>query len=281
MPRYDGRNYFIVKHDLASFQALSGVIWNNSNTKREPPTGYRSVEKGDRWLSFAYTSGGANDERVSLVEGFYECTQQFRYGNIISKKALALTNGKRGAWLIEGRPFGTRLDDPVVIPPIGNFLGNKPFSRRTITRISKKEFEGIRKWIRDHRYSPENIPCLKRDPQNEQEVLAIIASKPERFGIEKIIRVQTRFPDMLVKLKGKAEVVHLELELYSKSFLNHGHAEQVRNRRFRGNANSKGDNKPVCVLCWIDDAKSRTVTRHVHRIYVLRDLLKDRKPIRW
>jgi len=99
--------------------------------------------------------------------------------------------------------------------------------------------------------------------------------------------VQTRFPDMLVKLKGKTEEVHLELELYSSSFLNHGHETLVRECRFVGKRKSKtsprikGDRKGVGVLCWLNDDKNKIVKGHVHRIYELRELLKHGKPIRW
>jgi hypothetical protein len=111
--------------------------------------------------------------------------------------------------------------------------------------------------------------------------LALIASEPERLGIAKVIKVQTRFPDMLVKLKGKSDEVHLELELYSSSFLNHGHEKQVKHGRFVGTSRSRGDKKSVGVLCWLDDDKDRAVAGHVHRIYELRDLLKRKDRIRW
>lgn len=280
MPRYSGRNYYIVRHDLASFQALPGFIWNSGNSKSDRPVGFRTVEKGDRWISFAYTTSGAQEKAVSLVTGFYQCTQEYRYGKL-PPKALAIAEGKKGAWLIKGESLHAPLADPVVIPPLSSFLEKKLFSRRTITRISKQQFEEIRAYTRDHRFSSERIPCLKREPRNEQEVLAIIASDPMRFGISKIVRIQTRFPDMQVKFKGKAEEVHLELELYSSSFLNHGHETQVRDYRFKGNSKSKGDGKPVGVLCWIDDDKDGAVKRHVHGIYELRDLLKHGDIIRW
>ena len=63
------------------------------------------------------------------------------------------------------------------------------------------------------------IPLLKRPPQNEQEVLSVIVAGHAALGIEKIIRVQTRFPDMLAKIDGRK--VHLELEFDSTSFAEH------------------------------------------------------------
>ena len=277
MPRYKGRNHFVVRHDLASFQALPGFIWNSGAPPppHTPPIGFPQVEKGDRWIGFAYTTGGVREKKASLVTGFYESVARApRYG-LLTPKARASANRKKRAWLIKGTAIGPLLTDPVVIPPLSSFLGENLFHRRTITRISKKQFEEIQTYTRNHKFSSEMIPGLKRDPRNEQEVLAIIASNPLQIGTTKIIRAQTRFPDTLVKLKGKAEEVHLELELYSSSFLNHGHERQVRACRF------KGDGKPVGVLCWVDDDKNGNVKKHVHRIYELRDLLKNGNVIRW
>lgn len=286
--RYEGRNYFIVRHDLASFQALPGYIWNSGEAPppSTPPKGFRQVMKGDRWISFAYTTSGDREKSVSLVTGFYTCTREYRYGKL-PPKPLAIAEGKKGAWMIKGENHGAALPEPVVIPPLSWFLGTKLFNRVTITRITKNQYEKIRRYTIDHRFSPEKIPGLGRDPRNEQEVLTVIASSPKQLGIDKIITVQTRFPDMLVKLKGKTEEVHLELELYSSSFLNHGHEKQVKDCRFKGTRKSKGqakikgDGKPVAVLCWMNDDKSKAVRRHVHRIFELRELLRDGKPIRW
>jgi hypothetical protein len=49
-----------------------------------------------------------------------------------------------------------------------------------------------------------------------------------------------------------------------------------------GTKDSKGDNCPVGVLCWLNDDRNGTVARHVkQRVFELRDLIKHRKRIRW
>lgn len=152
---------------------------------------------------------------------------------------------------------------------------NKPmFARATITRISKKEFETIELYTRKHWLPRSDIPGLGREPRIEQELVAVVAAQ-KRLRIERILRLQTAFPDMLVKLQGKADSVHLELELYSTSFLSHRHHRQVRGRRF------KEDRKPVALLCWIDDDKDGTLAPYVHRAFELRTLLRERRRIRW
>ena len=45
MSRYKGRNYFIVRHDLASFQAFPGVIWNSGRSPKDRPVGFVFVVK--------------------------------------------------------------------------------------------------------------------------------------------------------------------------------------------------------------------------------------------
>jgi hypothetical protein len=274
MPRYPGRNYFIVKHDLASFQVLPGYVWNSHEPPSHPPIGFRQILKGDRWIAFAYTTSGAHERAVSLVTGFYQAARNAKYGRLTAK-AHAQCGRKKWAWLIKGKSLGLPLSTPVVIPPIASFLGEKIFQQKTVIRISKGVFNAIRKYTQTHRFDPKKIPCLGREPQCEQEIVAIIASGHGQFGIEKILRIRTRFPDMLVKITGKAEPVHLELELYSSSFDSHGHSDQVRAGLF------KGDKKPVGVLCWIDDDRAGNLKRHVHQVYELQSLLREGGHIRW
>ncbi len=47
------RRYFIVKHDLDSFAAMPGFVWN-TNPKKKKPKGFGRVQKGDRWIEYAY-----------------------------------------------------------------------------------------------------------------------------------------------------------------------------------------------------------------------------------
>lgn len=280
MARYKGRNYFLVRHDLESFKRIPGCIWNSEQSSKTPPVGFRQVQAGDAWIAFAYTTSGKREKTVSLITGFYKCTDRKpRYRKL--PPSIAALSHSGHAWMIKGKNFGAPIGDAVVIPPLSNFLGNRLFNQRTITRISEAQFQAIQSYTRKNRFSTQGIPCLMREPTNEQEVLAIVANSPARIGIAQIIRARTRFPDLQVKLLRKSEPVHLELELYSSSFLNHGHERQVKQSRFVGTRQTKGDRRPVGVLCWVDDAKGDAVSRHVHRVYELRSLLKDKQRIRW
>jgi len=115
---------------------------------------------------------------------------------------------------------------------------------------------------------------LGREPLCEQEVIAVAVAGHPKLGIDKILRIRTRFPDMLVKLRGKAEPVHLEVEVYSSSFDAHGHANQVWGGKFRE------DRRSVAVLCWVDDADDR-LRRRVHDVYELQTLIRDNSKIKW
>jgi len=66
----------------------------------------------------------------------------------------------------------------------------------------------------------------------------------------------------------------LELEVYSSGFFAHGHHEHVSNRQF------DGGQKPVAVLCWIDDKKEE-VEMCVHRVYELQSLIREDKRMKW
>lgn len=215
-----------------------------------------------------------------MVTGFYESRVSKPRYRQLPPKAARFARSKH-AWVVKGFPVGRQPIDPVVIRPINTLLGRNLFNQRTVSRISKAEFDKIRRHTLQNLFRPSSIPCLQRAPTNEQEVLSIVASHPEKFGIEQILRVQTRFPDMKVKLRGKAGPVHLELELYSSSFLNHDHQQRVRRRRFVGTSRNPGDGLEVGVLCWINDDDLQLVSPHVHRIYELGALIRNRERIRW
>ena len=283
MAQSEGRNYFVVRHDLASLQQFPGHIWNSERPKppATPPVGFHQVRKGARWIAFAHVRNDSDEKAVSEVTGFYECIDANPSYRELPRR-VAAEAGAKHAWVIRGKPVGPKLSGSVVVPPLSQFLGKNLFNQRTITSISKQQFLAISSYVAQHRFNAASIPGLHRDPRNEQEVLTIIAADPARFGIEKIVKVQTHFPDMTVKLKGQAEVVHLELELSCSSFTSHGHAGMLRHGRFAGGKKAEDNNHPVGVLCWINDDRDDAVGRHVnHRIFELRDLLKRKDRIRW
>jgi len=182
--------------------------------------------------------------------------------------------------MIEGKRYGEQPGQPVGVPPIDELLRRRTFKGQTLVPIKDgKEFERVRDYTLDHELDPGDIPFLGREPRNEQEVLAVVICCHQRLGIEKILRVQTAFPDLLVKLRGRAESVHLELETYSKSFLLHGHDGQVCNRQFKTDENA--EKKPVGVLCWINNEKGGKLENCVHRVYELQQLIRDKEKIRW
>lgn len=133
------------------------------------------------------------------------------------------------------------------------------------------EFDHIRDYTLSHQFDTTTIPLLGREPECEQEVVAVLANCYEKVGITKVHRVRTAFPDLLVQIDGGPEKVHLELELYSESFLSHGHHNQMADGQFHGD--------PVAVLCWIDNKEE--VKKHVHEVYELQSLLREGKRMTW
>ena len=282
MIRRDDRKYFIVKHDLGSFKMLPNFIWRTTKGPRSMPRNYKQVKEGDRWVGFAYTSD-VTERPLSLVTGFYECTGEGTYRRVPKELPLSFCSWKRRgyAWMVEGKLCGRQPRLPVGVPPIKDFLrpkGKRVFNNTAIVPIDAGVFDRMRDYTLHHQLRPENIPLLGREPECEQELLAAVISGHKKLGIEKIIRVRTAFPDLLVKLEGKRDQVHMELEVYSQSFISHRHHEQVSHRRFRE------DGKPVAVLCWIDnqtDQKDRKLMDYVHRVYELQTLIREGRKIRW
>ena len=230
-------NYFIVKHDLESFKAMPGFIWRIDLPKKKIPIGFAKVEKGDRWIEFAYHKGWDNDQPCSIVTGFYECTARHWYGPVpieegtlddklwnpgtadIIKKYLKDHNN---AHMIRGkRCSGYQPWHPVTVPSIYQMLGKNIQPRVAVAPINSDDFRTIREETRRRELDPCKIPVWKREPLNEQEVLCIVvgdvANGSKNLGIEEIIWDRTRFPDMLVKING--EEVYLELEFDSLGIL--------------------------------------------------------------
>ena len=275
------RKYWIVKHGLDSLQALPRYIWRTGEKKE--PRSFRSVRLGDRWIGFAYTSSDSRERPLSHVTGFYECIRKSVY-RPIPAKGRELEGSGTHAWMIEGSSIDKKFDHPVGVPPLEKLLDRKYYRQSSLIPISAEKFARIKKYARDHRLNPAKIPALGREPRYEQEMLAIIGQAYASLGIERILRVQTVFPDMLVKLKGRQEPVHLELEVYSKSYLNHGHSAHVdRKGRFKAVIDGVEQNYAVGVLCWIDDAgeKKLKAEGRVQCVIALKDLLLSGRPITW
>lgn len=49
--------HFIVKHGLNAFKALPNAIWRTDKGRDDVLHRFSQVIKGDRWLTFAYTTG--------------------------------------------------------------------------------------------------------------------------------------------------------------------------------------------------------------------------------
>jgi hypothetical protein len=269
------RKYFFVKHGLDSLLVLPNVIWRTE--EKAEPLKFKHVRKGDRWIGFAYTTSDFRERPLSQITGFFECTQESTFKNL--PRRAAELSGSTEAWMIEGKPYGAQPNGPVGVPPIDELLGRKTFKGQTFIPIDENDFERVRKYTLEHELDPRTIPILGREPRNEQEVLAVVIGCHKAVGIEKILRVRIRFPDLLVKLEGKADPVHLELESYSSGFLLHGHDGQVSDGRFK--TDDDAENQPVGVLCWIDDEKNVKLKSCVHNVYELQQLLRGKDKIRW
>lgn len=246
------------------------------------------MKKGDRWIEFAHIKDGEKEKRCSMVVGFCECIREARHGVIPRKRRTSEwdRDWECRAWMIEGKPYGRQPSyGPVSVPPINTMLARNLYHQAgIIPGIKAEEFRRIREITFQRQLPPKRIPHLEREPRNEQEVLSIVVAGRATLGIDKIVRVQTRFPDMLAVVNHKE--VHLELEYDSMSFMEHlGSLRPVPGQRGRRDARlkDKTDKSPVAVLCWIDSDKHGALKKHVRglRVFELQSLLRNRQKIRW
>lgn len=290
MSKSDERKYFIVKHGLDAFTTLPGFIWRTGLSKRKIPRGFRQVCLGDRWIEFAYIVDEEYWEPCSLVTGFYECVKEKQYGNVpVDRMPQEFSKWDEKAWLIEGKVFGKQPSCPVTVPSINDMLWKfrrrKVVGRTALIHISQEEFEHIRNETFRLELDRHKIPLLEREPVCEQEVLSIVvAGHKETLGIENILKVQTRFPDMLVNIGGKE--VWLELEVYSEGFWHHWddlrHIPNIRGKR-QAKLKDESDNRLVAVLCWVDNDKNHELKKCVRGLHVfeLQSLLRTGEKIRF
>jgi hypothetical protein len=288
MKKADKPNYFIVKHDLVSLCALPGFIWRGYD-QRPPsiPRMFGNVRKGDRWIAFAYIKDEDERKACAQVTGIYQCTAEADHGTI--PRHCRTRHWERGwlgtAWTIRGKKYGPQPDfGPVSIPPIDTILGRNVQKRGTIIRLrNAREFDAIRREIKKRAFDSTDVPALEREPRNEQEVLAVVAHGHRQIGINKILRIRTGFPDMLVRI-GNREV-HIELEYNSVSFKAHlPDLRKIRgqHRKLLAKIKDRRDRRSVAVLCWLDGDKQHKLTKQVRglRIFELQTLLRERQKIR-
>jgi hypothetical protein len=262
--------YFVVRHDLGSLGALPNYVWRTGLRKYEIPHRFRSIAKGSKWVSYAFEGDGHSSDRLRYVTGIYSCTKPCHYGPIplsASKRREWAVNAS-AAWLIKGSPVGEKLRHPVLVPTINHFFDSKGYDAVAIRPITKQEFDRICKYVFSHQLPPDEIPVLKREPESEQEVLAIFLQAYQTLGVKRIVRVQQGFPDIEVELAGRKTPVRIELELYSQSYIAHGHPRD----------------KNIAVLCWLNDdprGKGKKVKGRVHKVFELRELLRRKERIVW
>jgi hypothetical protein len=273
MPKSD--DCFIVKHGLEAFTVMPGLIWRSDILPPKKPKSFHQVKRGCRWIEFAYEKGD-DCGQCSLITGFYECSQEMHYGKVPYGRATSKIPADWGwpekAWMIDGIPYGSKQpQSPVEVPSINQMLGKTVVGPNTLVRITPKEFKHIRDKTLKVEAARRKIPLLGREPRYEQELLAIFAASYRTLGlgIDRIIDVRVAFPDVLVSIGGKE--VWLELEVDSLGFWNHWKdLRKIPGDKNRRQARRKvlADNRPVAVLCWVDNDKDRQLRRSVYGLHI-------------
>ena len=137
------RRFFVVKHDLESFQVMPHFIWRTGMDAQHVPARFNEVQGGDRWVSFAYMDNERDEQALSQIVGFSECVEACRYGDI-PPAALAASDGETKAWLIKGEAFGEQPPSPVDVPPLDEIVGRTLWKQGAIIPIKEADFERLR-----------------------------------------------------------------------------------------------------------------------------------------
>ena len=261
--------FFIVKHDLASFEALPGRIWQTDRLSDDMPGSYRQVAPGDSWVAHAYQMTEGTKTGANLVQGFFKATKGPEFSRLPMLPALkSLGYAGANAWIIEGEPDGKQPRAPVLLPPLESFLGRKLFTRSSVFPVTRAEYWKIRDFVLGRDEPLGQGGAFGATPRNEQELLVVFTECSKRIGVSRIVRVGTRFPDVSVEHGSAVRTLHVELELVSGGFTAHRHRGQVRRGLFK--------ETPVCVVCWVDD--DPTVKESLP-VFEIRDLLSGRRSL--
>lgn len=245
-PTVRAPRFFLVKHDLASLQGFPGRVWQTGRGRSAQPWSHRQVHPGDRWIAFAYETREGERDHASLVQGFFRCKSRSDYIRLPKTPEMAALgySGSR-AWVIEGELDGKQPHQAVLIPPIKSLLRRNLFTRSSVVPIRREDYWAIRDWVGRREEPINENGIFGTDPKSEQELLVLFADVCKRFGVTRIARAGTRFPDLTVEVGSPDRPLHVELELYSHGFVSHGHSKAVKGGRF--------NRIPVCVVCWVDD----------------------------
>ena len=100
--------HFIVQHDLMSLRALPSFIWN---TQRHTQS-YDQVQRGSRWIAYAYIRDEDDREPCSLITGIYQCAKTCWRGDVPLDKATLVGMGYDTpvlAWMIQARLWAAAI----------------------------------------------------------------------------------------------------------------------------------------------------------------------------
>jgi hypothetical protein len=261
--------FFLVKHDLASLLGFPGRVWQTGRRSSDQPRSHRLIRPGDRWIAYAYETREGERDHASMVQGFYRSTGASAYVRLPKTRELsALGNAGTMAWVIEGEPDGKQPTRPVLITPLKALIKRRLFTRSSVIPLKRDEYWVVRDSVNTRDEPVNEGGVFGSDPKSEQELLVLFADACRSFGVSRISRVGTRFPDLTVELGSPDRILHVELELYSHGYVSHGHGKSVKGGRFKG--------RPVCVVCWLED--EFTVRKQVP-VFELRSLISGRETL--
>jgi hypothetical protein len=235
--------YWLVKHDKFSIEDRPGWIWRTTNSKNPP--NYQRVKSGDKFILYAHqTSEDEDSEPCYEVYGFYKVLLPVKY------------NKRRGCWEIKGKRISK--EGWVRIPNPSRFYQTNKFNQQSVIRLNGVEF---RKFLKYHeKFLDATWGIFNREPENEQEVIALFTNFIGKLGYKGYEKLGTRTPDaIIIRKNGRRERV--EFEYTSQGLKLHTLKEL----------------KGVKCICWIDDLPPASKYRKSRMILSLKEKLKPNR----
>ena len=236
-------DYWWAVHDKFSIQQHPGWIWNTG--KRMPQYfGRNQIKEGSVFVLAAnrdYDWEGPSG--VLSIYGMYEVTEPSDglqgWVPVIRRPEEPITETK--AWVIKGKRVKNIDERWRVVPKLKSLGVSLPVRNRTINPLTIEQYQAVKQYLLQ-RKAP-HLGIMDKEPEYEQEVIAVFARNMEKVGYKKVVHLSTQFPDaILLNLNGKEEEV--EFELYASGLQEH---EKKQPKKW----------KQVTYICWENDLRGQ------------------------
>jgi hypothetical protein len=244
--RKDSRFWWVTT-DHFSIEQHPGWIWNTGDKMPQffGHKGKSGLRVGDGFVLAANRNHWLKSSSGKLqVFGLYEVVKECEDNRIDIPMVMGPNSAiiTKRAWLVEGkalRQFGERWR---TIPTLQSLGIRLPIRNRLVNPIKRANFETIGEYLSQRKAA--RLGVIDREPEYEQEVIALFLSNLRRLGYRKLIRLGPLFPDGVFENDNGMQE-EIEFEVYASGLKEH---ELGAPRKW----------KSVTYVCWENDLKSES-----------------------